>query len=480
MAILTPEFIVVGTSIIVGSDEDWRLQRTGAKAVTVDDGAGGPATLSIPGTGSNSEQFGAGATASGGDSLAIGFSANATKTNNIAIGTNASAIVGLHAIAIGSGASCDVGLSVAIGKDSSVGTFGTSYCTAVGALALASQNATTAIGGSAQATGNSSVAIGALTEAQVSSGIAIGTSALARAGGGAIAIGAQSEAIGIAIGFQAEALSLGGVAIGQSSTSSAQAVSVGNNAASSGTNAISVGINAAAARNGIALGAYAEAGFGGVGQTSIALGPEAVCTAVAQMVVGSPFYPIADIHLGEGPQSATPSSCTLHSTAGVGTDINGADLILSPGEGTGAGDPGDFIVRTSDVLGSGTTVQTLATRLTISDTDATLTVPLTAPNISKISNGTAITATDTAAAGERMLYDPTGCTFQINAPASPVMGTRWATKNRSADLTSITISGNGSNIENPTASFSLAATFLLSGDGISVEWEYDGTQWVVV
>jgi hypothetical protein len=79
-----------------------------------------------------------------------------------------------------------------------------------------------------------------------------------------------------------------------------------------------------------------------------------------------------------------------------------------------------------------------------------------------------------------MIYDPTGGTFQLNASASPTMGDRWAVKNRSSSATAITIDGNGVDIEDPTSSFTLAANFSLSGDGISVEWEYDGTQWVVV
>ena len=94
-----------------------------------------------------------------------------------------------------------------------------------------------------------------------------------------------------------------------------------------------------------------------------------------------------------------------------------------------------------------------------------------------ITNGTAITVTDTANLSERIVYDPSGGTFTLNAPASPVIGSRWAVKNRSSDITAITISGNGSDIENPTASYTLAASFSLSGDGISTEWEYDGTQW---
>lgn len=86
----------------------------------------------------------------------------------------------------------------------------------------------------------------------------------------------------------------------------------------------------------------------------------------------------------------------------------------------------------------------------------------------------------TAQPGARVVYDPTGGTFQINAPAAPVAGMTFRVKNASADGTAVTISGNGSNIEDPIASYTLAASFTLAGDGIAVTWEYDGVAWLVV
>lgn len=91
-----------------------------------------------------------------------------------------------------------------------------------------------------------------------------------------------------------------------------------------------------------------------------------------------------------------------------------------------------------------------------------------------------ITALFTAIVFQRVPYDPSGGTFTINAPAAPVQGDRWGVKNETANLTIVTINGNGNNIEDPTASFALAANFTLSGDGIAAEWEFDGTNWVVV
>jgi len=54
----------------------------------------------------------------------------------------------------------------------------------------------------------------------------------------------------------------------------------------------------------------------------------------------------------------------------TGTDIAGASLTLAGGRGTGAGAPGTLIFQTSAALGSGTTAQTLATRLIIGATGA--------------------------------------------------------------------------------------------------------------
>lgn len=84
----------------------------------------------------------------------------------------------------------------------------------------------------------------------------------------------------------------------------------------------------------------------------------------------------------------------------------------------------------------------------------------------------------TAVVFQRIPYDPSGGTFQIDAPLAPVRGDRWGVKNETANLTAVTISGNGNNIEDPTVSFSVAASFSLSGDGIGVEWEFNGTNWV--
>jgi hypothetical protein len=85
----------------------------------------------------------------------------------------------------------------------------------------------------------------------------------------------------------------------------------------------------------------------------------------------------------------------------------------------------------------------------------------------------------TATQGELVLYDPSGGTFTINAPTTPVFGYRWAIKNTTVSAVSVTISGNGNNIEDPNTSTFLAS-FGLAVPVISLDFLFDGTNWVIV
>jgi hypothetical protein len=180
-------------------------------------------------------------------------------------------------------------------------------------------------------------------------------------------------------------------------------------------------------------------------------------------------------------------------TAGNGgstsTGNAGGGVVLVAGNGAGSGNNagGSVTLRAGTPSGSGpagviSVGQTNAGQVNIGRSGIRVAFPTgtTVEGMARIKNGTAIVATDTADAGERMVFDPTGGTFTLNAPASPSIGDRWGVKNRSANTTAVTIAGNGSNIEDPTSSYAVAASFSLSGDGIAVEWEYDGTQWLVI
>jgi hypothetical protein len=84
----------------------------------------------------------------------------------------------------------------------------------------------------------------------------------------------------------------------------------------------------------------------------------------------------------------------------------------------------------------------------------------------------------TAAVNDFVKYDPSGGTFTINAPSSPVKDDRFGIKNSTADTTSITLSGNGSNIEDP-GTFALSASVSVTGAGVSLIYQYDGTSWFI-
>lgn len=84
----------------------------------------------------------------------------------------------------------------------------------------------------------------------------------------------------------------------------------------------------------------------------------------------------------------------------------------------------------------------------------------------------------TAAVNDFVKYDPSGGTFTINAPSSPVKDDRFGIKNSTADTTTITLSGNGSNIEDP-GTFALSSSVSVTGAGISLIYQYDGTSWFI-
>jgi len=99
-------------------------------------------------------------------------------------------------------------------------------------------------------------------------------------------------------------------------------------------------------------------------------------------------------------------------------------------------------------------------------------VSLPTPTGIKIANYTAVSL-------DLVLYDPSGGTFTLDAPAAPAFGDRWAVKNVTTNVTAITMDGNGTNIENPlTATF--VATYTIGLPLVSTEYLYDGTNWVIL
>lgn len=84
-----------------------------------------------------------------------------------------------------------------------------------------------------------------------------------------------------------------------------------------------------------------------------------------------------------------------------------------------------------------------------------------------------------AAVGDLLLYDPTLGPYQIDAPGVPAVGDRFALKNVTIDATSVTIDGNGTNIEDPNTS-TFVASFGLAAALVSLDYIYDGTNWIIL
>lgn len=174
---------------------------------------------------------------------------------------------------------------------------------------------------------NVAVGSGALQQGGGSTNVAIGYQALYTA------TGATTNTIGI--GYRAGYLSgnaagarciyLGVSAGGNGGDGINDVLIIGYNASPTASNQIVIGAAGAASGNGVYNNLY----FNGVTHTS-------------------------------------PAPIVINAAGGSGTNIAGASLTLAGGKGTGSGAGGSFIVQTSTTLGSGTTLESLVSRLTIS------------------------------------------------------------------------------------------------------------------
>jgi len=109
--------------------------------------------------------------------------------------------------------------------------------------------------------------------------------------------------------------------------------------------------------------------IGGASNTShsntFLLGVGVISTAANQVVIGANNLPKTDIYFGNGVYNAAPSNYTIHGTRGSGTNIAGGALQLAGGEGTGTGLGGSILFQTSPVGTTGSSVNSLATAMTI-------------------------------------------------------------------------------------------------------------------
>ncbi len=71
------------------------------------------------------------------------------------------------------------------------------------------------------------------------------------------------------------------------------------------------------------------------------------------------------MYFGEGPLDATPIAYTINGCGGTGTNIAAGDLQFAGGRATGNAVGGSIVFQTSDAGGSGTTLQSLTTKMTL-------------------------------------------------------------------------------------------------------------------
>jgi len=149
------------------------------------------------------------------------------------------------------------------------------------------------------------------------------------------------------------------------SATGGSSVTMGYSASTQG-DAGQVAIGRAATANGnggTAIGGFTDTN----GYASTVLGVRSEATADRQFVVGSSSYHINDVYTGNGVTNAAPEDVTYHATGGSGTDIAGANLTLAGGAGTGTGAGGHLIFQTAAAGGSGSSLNSLATMLELTD-----------------------------------------------------------------------------------------------------------------
>ena len=105
---------------------------------------------------------------------------------------------------------------------------------------------------------------------------------------------------------------------------------------------------------------------------SIVIGSNALAPYKGLLVIGSSNASvISDAYIGNGVYASSPQAITLHSTGGLGTDHAGANFIIAPGQGTGAGAGGYFSVQTAAAGTTGAIFNSLTERFRIDSTGLT-------------------------------------------------------------------------------------------------------------
>lgn len=167
-----------------------------------------------------------------------------------------------------------------------------------------------------------------------------------------------------AFGYNAEAHQ-GAIAIGSSARAQAyNAVAIGGGSVNTGVEAISIGIQAGASgQRAIAIGRTANASH----QNSIVIGGNATSTANSQLVFGSGASQLSEGFFGRGVtnNNAGGNTFTFNATGGSGENIQGSNIAIAGGRGTGSAAGGNILFQTSAPGASGTALRNLTTRAQI-------------------------------------------------------------------------------------------------------------------
>ena len=246
--------------------------------------------------------------------------------------------------------------SIALGATAANTSQTTSRTTSIGVLA-----------GRLVTSGNDNTFLGYQAGTTVTTGVnnvALGSNAWnSGTGSNVVAVGVQA---GINLSTGGDNVFVGHTA-GGSITTGTENVAMGENA----------GVNLATSSTYMVCLGSGSGGFtSGIKTDSIALGGNALVQDNNQLVIGgsdgSDRGKITTAYFGNGvthhASVASAANVVFNTTGGNGTDKAGGTFGIAGGKGTGTGTPGTVYFLVSDPGTTGTTLQTLATRMTINYT----------------------------------------------------------------------------------------------------------------
>jgi hypothetical protein len=306
---------------------------------------------------------------------------NATLTKSVAVRANASNAAHVPLVANGATSQSANIFETQINGSTS----GTFIVTSTGAPSSPGAGSSSErYGSGAVAAGNNSVAIGNGASSAGANSVAIGLNATTSSSTFQIAVGSGSSAAG------STAIAMGANASASGST----AISIGVNQTVSGANSVNIG----GSGNLSGQGSFYALAAGTVRNATIAIGAGAAPTADNQAVFatsgGANANGIGEVYFGKGVTSATPTAYTINGTGGSGTNIAGAAVNIAGGKATGNAAGGVINFQTSDVGASGTTLQSLTTKVTIQVDGGITQTGVTFANLGTPANGTLIYCSD--------------------------------------------------------------------------------------